>query len=208
MNSKHSYLFFLIIFFGISCSNKPSDEKVRSLIADYEKQEMIKYQNVLALPCSPFKAIKIPKHFKSAYFPTDDVLSKTFQQQKDVLDGFSLSNLISLTAGQEFSGLNNDGKQLSTKEYDVNLKQEGDKIKIGETADEYVLPLFDINNATILKENSLSKDTLLVYYKLLELPTYQVLKQKCTYNESNYLPKSDSSTIVIVKDGNDWKRRD
>jgi hypothetical protein len=198
----------LITIVIASCSNKPDDASVKKIIADYEKQEMTKFSNILVHPCGFAKSIRVPKSIKIAIFPTRPDMTAIFQNQKTILDGFSLQKIIQINYVQETSGYNSDGIQGFSKEYSINLDPSAENIKLGETADEYVLPLFDLNNIEILNENSKGNDTIEVIYKLKELPTYEVLKQNCSIAKDNYLVKNDSSRILIIKDGKNWKCKD
>lgn len=187
-----------------SCSNKPNDETVKSLITEYQKGKAQKFKNNLYSPCGPWDLIEVPKQFKFVVIQNATDPNKFFRDQKDILEALSLNKVVVETKGnQTTDNFENYGTRVMT-DYTYTLDTEGEKLKFGETGDAFVLNIFDITKVNILDKTYKGSDTLIVKYQLGETNVYKALDNVCSLKKDSYI-KKDTLTLMLNYENKNWK---
>lgn len=189
----------LMASFFSGCSNLPDEIELQTLIKTYEESNQTKSSSFLATPylfVSTNRSVKIPKLYRFA-IGSDPSMDAWQQSEKKTLEALSIKGLISMQSIEE-KNFYLGSKFIQIKNYTITLTELGKNILIGETGDEYLLSLSNLNDIKIQDIKKISEDSLQINYSVSPTTAFEVLHSFCTSS------KLDSNFVKLFKSGEEW----
>ncbi len=202
----------LVMLSAVSCSNQPTDEKLKQLIIENEKANIDSWNaSSLVMPCGFGKTFEIPKTFArvidllDASAPQPTAYESLMSKEQKVLDNLAMANIIVMEKTKDTSGYNQLNRLVTSKAYNISLTEKGKSILLGQTGDNYKISLIDLTDIKLLKTTKISSDTLKIDYMRMYSSAFNAISDFCKgQNENHYLPK-DSSFVKLIYESKEWK---
>lgn len=201
---KTNLTVLLILLGFISCKNTPSDEEIKSMLAMYEKEGTSTTSPLLVSFCIGNKQIKIPKTFNFVTLQSQTPAEDPSQKELDVLNALASDNFISMTKTSDQTDIVQDYGVRVRRKYTIELTEQGNAAKAGETGDDFILNLLDYNKLDIVNKEEITSDTLKVTYAIGHKQVLASLKKFCLDGTANRIENYQPS-LKLYKAGKEWK---
>ncbi|MBE7170312.1 MAG: hypothetical protein INR73_06965 [Williamsia sp.] len=194
----------------VSCSGLPGEDTIKKVIYTKEEGRSKEELNFITInPCGSGATLKIPKSFTLiTVLSNSEISEKRFEnvkKAKEILDNLSIDNIILMDKINDETFTNAMDELIKKEVYNIKLTERANTFIVGQTGDDYLLSMYDLNQINIDKTTKIADDTLDIKYHLAYTLVYKAIEKICP-RENNYDGPNinNSSTVRLIKKKGEW----